>query len=134
MASKHTITMSSAGACAAVSVDEERVRQMLDRLLSNAVTYSLAGTTVSLDLQCGSDRTSISVHNEGTSIPQEEQAHLFEPFYRSAATEHIPGIGLGLAIVKQAVDAHGGELTVENNTDGVTFKVTLPSGEVRSEE
>ncbi|XHX77115.1 MAG: ATP-binding protein [Stenomitos frigidus ULC029] len=128
---RHTITISSNGACKAVWVDQELVQQMLDRLLSNALKYSPTGTTVQVVLQCQSDRTVISIHNKGTPFSEEQQAHLFEPFYRPAATEHIPGTGLGLVIAKRAVTAHGGTLTVESNTAGITFKIVLPRVEGR---
>jgi len=124
---RHPITVSSNGACGAVYGDDALIQQMVDRLLSNAVTYSPPGATVRVLLQCERDRTCISVHNEGTYIPSEQQAKLCEPFYRLEKTAHIPGIGLGLALVKQAVDRHGGELTLESTAEGgTTFSVTLP--------
>ncbi|MBC7968818.1 MAG: PAS domain-containing sensor histidine kinase [Verrucomicrobia bacterium] len=128
---RHPITVSSNGACDAVYGDDALIQQMVDRLLSNAVTYSPPGATVRVLLQCERDRTCISVHNEGTYIPSEQQAKLCEPFYRLEKTAHIPGIGLGLALVKQAVDRHGGELTLESTAEGgTTFSVTLPGLEV----
>ena len=125
---RHPITLSSHGACHAVYGDDALLQQMLDRLLSNAVTYSPVGTPVQVTLQCERDHTCISVHNDGTYIPPELQAKLFEPFYRPESTAHIPGVGLvGLAFVKQAVARHGGELTVESSIEaGTTFSVTLP--------
>ncbi|XGV97140.1 MAG: ATP-binding protein [Leptolyngbya sp. BL-A-14] len=126
---RHTLMLSSEGACGAVSVDRELIRQMLERLISNAITYAPARTTVSVTLRCERDHICISVHNVGTYIPPEQQAKLFEPFYRSEDTAHVPGIGLGLAIVKQAVDRHGGELSVESSLEaGTTFNVSLPVG------
>lgn len=123
----HTVTVSSDGTCEAVYLDQERMQQMLDRLVANALNYSPPNTPVSLDLQCMGDCIGISIHNEGTPLDQAQQSHLFEPFYRPESSAHIPGVGLGLTIVKRAVDAYNGELTVESNTEtGITFKVTLP--------
>ena len=124
---QHTITASAEGACSAVSLDEDLVRQMLDRLLSNALKYSPNGTTVHLTAQCNANYTRISVNNEGTFMLPEQQAQLFEPFYRLPTSAHIPGVGLGLAIVKKAVALHGGEITVESSVEaGITFSITLP--------
>jgi signal transduction histidine kinase len=114
-----------------VFLDAELIQQILDRLLSNAVTYSPEGATVSVTLHCERDHSRISIHNDGTYIPPEQQAKLFEPFYRLEGTARIPGTGLGLAIVKQVVDRHGGALTLESSADrGTTFSVTLPGLEV----
>ncbi|MBW4692401.1 MAG: PAS domain-containing sensor histidine kinase [Lyngbya sp. HA4199-MV5] len=130
----HAITINSSGACDAACVDSVLVQQMLDRLLSNAVTYSPEGTTVRVMLHCEHDRICFSVHNAGTYIPPEQQAKLFEPFYRLENTVHTAGIGLGLAFVKQAVDQHGGDLSVESSVEtGTTFKVSLPTGERSSQ-
>ncbi|PSB28625.1 PAS domain-containing sensor histidine kinase [Stenomitos frigidus] len=128
---RHLITLSSNGACDAVYGDEALLEQMFDRLLSNAITYSPVGTPVCVTLQCERDRACISIHNEGTYIPPENQARLFEPFYRQEDTAYIPGAGLGLTLVKQAVDQHNGELNVESSVNlGTTFRVTLPGLEV----
>lgn len=120
------ITIDSHSACDAIYLDAELVQHMLDRLLSNALTYSPNDSTVCVTLRCDSSPTSISVHNEGT-ISQEQRERLFEPFYRPEATAHVPGAGLGLAIVKKAVALHGGAVAVASSaTTGTTFSITLP--------
>lgn len=124
---RHAIMLNCHGGCEAVWADGTLTQHMIDRLVSNAVTYSPAGTTIDVTLHCERDHADISVHNEGTYIPPEQQARLFEPFYRLEKTAYTPGIGLGLAIVKQAVDRHGGKVAIESSLEaGTTFRITLP--------
>ena len=124
----HAITITSQGACNAVAVDEELTRQMLDRLLSNALKYSPKGAAVHVTLQCHSEYSTINVQNEGTYIPPEQQAQLFEPFSSPPTNAELSGLGLGLAIVKKAVALHRGAVTVESSAKtGTTFSITLPS-------
>ena len=73
-------------------------------------------------------RTIFEVADQGIGIPPEEVPHLFESFHRASNVGSIPGTGLGLAIVKNAVEMHGGEITVASQLgEGTTFKVSLPS-------
>jgi two-component system, OmpR family, sensor histidine kinase VicK len=124
---RHLLTAHCQGTCDAVSLDEALVHQMLDRLLSNALQYSPNAAAVHVTSQCNNDYTRISVHNEGTFIPPEQQAQLFEPFYCLPMSEHMTGVGLGLAIVKKAVALHGGAIAVESSAQtGTTFSITLP--------
>jgi signal transduction histidine kinase len=67
------------------------------------------------------------VSDQGIGIPEEELGHLFESFHRASNVGSIPGTGLGLAIVKNAVDMHGGTLTVSSQAGaGSCFTVYLP--------
>lgn len=72
----------------------------------------------------------LSVADNGPGILPDEQALIFEPFFRGAAAKKRPGTGMGLAIVKQVAEAHGGHVTVQSAPgQGTTFKVCLPAGE-----
>jgi signal transduction histidine kinase len=111
--------------------DRERLGQLLDNLVSNAVKFTPAGGRIALALRrapggCG---VAIEVADSGPGIPADEQPLLFERFYRArGATEaRVPGTGLGLAIAKTIADGHGGTIAVESREgDGATFRVTLP--------
>jgi signal transduction histidine kinase len=70
----------------------------------------------------------VTVTDQGTGVPEHEQARIFEKFYRGrSARERIPGTGMGLAIAREIVKAHGGEIGVENRPgQGAEFSFTLP--------
>jgi signal transduction histidine kinase len=106
-----------------VSVDPERVTQLIDNLVTNAVRYGTGGVTVRLTRD--GDHAIISVHNTGSPIPRDKLATLFDPYRR--ATNSSGGVGLGLYIVEQIARAHGGSVHVTSTTeDGTTFSVRLP--------
>ncbi len=111
------------------TVDERRLVQVLDNLLSNAIKFSpeQSTTTIQLDLVDGDVR--LSVTDEGPGIPEDEQAHLFEPFQR-ASTRTTGGersTGLGLAITHRIVQAHGGTVTLRSAPGaGTSFVIRLP--------
>ncbi len=124
---RHTLHLDHDGSCDVACIDTVLGQQILNNLLSNAVKYSPAGTSVLVALWCDDNHVIISVQDAGIGIPSEQQSRLFQPFYRARNVGTIPGTGLGLAIVKQAIDLHGGEITVESAVDeGTTFTITLP--------
>jgi PAS domain S-box-containing protein len=115
--------------------DEQLLRQIISNLLSNAIKYSPPSKVIETTL-CFSDREVVlSVKDEGIGIPEEDLANLFDIFYRSNNANQIQGTGVGLAIVKQAVDAHGGTVSVSSSVGhGSEFLVVLPlSGEDNQE-
>jgi signal transduction histidine kinase len=102
-------------------------------LLSNAIKYSPQGSRVHLELSCQDNEAIFEVQDDGIGIPPEDQAKLFESFYRASNAKNLPGTGLGLAVVKQSVDLHGGKIAVNSEVGvGTTFKVTLPIGQPKS--
>jgi signal transduction histidine kinase len=113
-----------------VAGDRERLAQMLDNLVSNALKFTPPGGRVEVRLRRDADgSTVLEVTDTGIGIPTAEQEMLFERFFRSTnATESlIAGTGLGLSIVKLTAEAHGGTLSVESvEGEGTTFRVALP--------
>lgn len=110
-------------------VDEQRIRQVLDNLMSNAVKYSEAGGSVTVVLRRGADAIELAVSDTGIGIADDEVEHVFGRFFRGgqALEKHIPGTGLGLNIVSSIVAAHDGAVTLESEVGrGSTFRVTLP--------
>jgi signal transduction histidine kinase len=100
-------------------------------LLSNAVKYSPAGTTIRLEITRQGHEGIFRVSDTGIGIPEEDQKRLFEPFHRAGNTRGIDGTGLGLTIVKQAVEVHQGKIACESATGvGTTFIVHLPIARV----
>ena len=112
----------------AIEADEQRIMQVLDNLLANALRHTGPGGDVRLGAGGIKDHIRIEVFNSGEPISPEHLPHLFEPFYRveDARPRESGGSGLGLAIVKGIVAVHGGECEVENTPEGVLFWFSLP--------
>jgi signal transduction histidine kinase len=109
--------------------DADRLEQVLDNLLANAAKYSPKGSTIRLVGDVVGDEVRLSVSDQGAGIPPDEQAQLFERFYRRPEhrTGRQPGLGLGLFITRELVSAQGGRIWVESVPgSGSTFVVSLP--------
>ncbi len=109
--------------------DHDRLGQVLDNLVSNALKFTDVGGTVEVRVAGEGDTAVIEVSDSGPGIPPEEQHRLFERFFRAttATSRAIPGVGLGLTIVRAIVEAHGGNVTVDSaHGEGATFRVELP--------
>lgn len=107
----------------------ELLERAFVNLLSNAVKFSERGATVAVAVSCGAGQVGLSFTDQGPGIPDDEQARLFEPFFRSAmpALAERRGSGLGLRFVKTVVERHGGRIEVFSEVGaGSRFLVTLP--------
>jgi two-component system OmpR family sensor kinase len=117
---------------ARVRGDFDRLEQVMNNLIDNALRYTPPGGTVRVtcrDLQPGT--LQVAVSDTGPGIPPEDLPHLFERFYRSRNSRESPGSrrghGLGLAIAREIVRAHGGEIWATSELGrGTTFVFTLP--------
>ena len=113
----------------AVRGDEERLQQVLMNLLHNAIKFSPDGGTVTLTTDEHPDDIVISVADEGEGIPTQDQARVFERFYKvdRARQRAVGGTGLGLAVARHIVEAHDGRIWLDS-TEGVgsTFNFSLP--------
>lgn len=112
-----------------VEIDEDKLTQVLDNIISNAMKYSPEGGKITFRTVEKNDFIIISVSDEGVGIPQENISKVFERFYRvdKARTRKLGGTGLGLAIAKEMVEAHGGEIWAESiEGKGTTIFFTLP--------
>ncbi|MET0767919.1 MAG: ATP-binding protein [Aeromicrobium sp.] len=113
-----------------VTLDGQRVRQVLDNLVSNAVKYSRPGDSATVTLRPAADGVVIEVADTGIGIAADEVDQVFTRFFRGAEAveRHIPGTGLGLDIVHAIVTAHAGTVTLDSELGrGSTFRVTLPA-------
>lgn len=104
-----------------LSLDQNRVDQILRNLIGNAVEHSTS--TVSVNIDSLGEKVRIAVANDGPSIEEEDLPYLFDSFYKKRGKQS--GTGLGLAIVKEIVQLHGGDYRAENTGDGVRFLVYL---------
>jgi signal transduction histidine kinase len=112
-----------------VSLDPDRVGQVLGNLIGNAVKFSTTGTRVLVSARLEADGVAVAVRDQGPGIPAREQAGLFTPFRRASVrpTGGEKSTGLGLAIVRRIVEAHGGRIWVDSVVGaGATFTFTLP--------
>ncbi|MHB8642713.1 MAG: sensor histidine kinase, partial [Gaiellaceae bacterium] len=107
--------------------DRNRIEDLLDNLVSNAVKFTPEGGRVDVHVAAREDGITLDVSDTGIGIPVGDRRYLFERFFRSSNTGNVQGAGLGLAIVKAIVDAHGGSIDVESEEGrGTTFSVVLP--------
>ncbi len=117
---------------AAVLADERYARQVLTNLLMNASKYSPAQSVIKIVAIPNGNMVRISVVDQGAGIPPEQQAGLFERFYRVRSGSDAPGVGLGLAIAKGIVEAHGGKIGIDSEVgSGTSVWFTLPKAASR---
>ncbi len=112
-------------------LDKKLLRSILANLLSNAIKYSPQGGEVNITLTVNSNNATIEICDRGIGIPPEDLPQLFEPFHRGTNVRRLPGTGLGLVVVKKCIDMHGGNITLNSQTNkGTTVTVTLPLAQV----
>jgi heavy metal sensor kinase len=114
---------------AVVMGDADRLRQVLDNLINNAIRYTPEGGCIELSLHCLGGEAVITIADTGQGIAPEDLPHIFDRFYRAdkARTRAAGGTGLGLSIVKWIVDAHNGRIEVESTPgEGSVFHIYLP--------
>ncbi len=112
-----------------VLMDENKILQVMNNLISNAVKFSPFNTTVSVSVSQDSQYVNVAVADEGPGIPEAEQDKLFKPFGRTSvrATGDEISTGLGLSIVRNIVNAHGGEVNVTSEPGrGSIFTFNIP--------
>jgi two-component system phosphate regulon sensor histidine kinase PhoR len=111
-----------------IVADPERLRQVIDNLLDNALRYAPSGSKVRLTVCEENGEARLSVIDSGPGLTSEEQSRVFERFYRTDAsrTSESGGTGLGLSIAKAIVEAHRGRIEVRSNPGIMTaFTIAL---------
>ncbi|HYO90462.1 MAG TPA: HAMP domain-containing sensor histidine kinase [Pyrinomonadaceae bacterium] len=119
-----------------VLIDTDAIAQAFMNLLDNAVKYSGSAKEIVVKLGRKDGFVTVSVKDYGIGIPREEQAKIFDKFYRvsTGLVHDVKGSGLGLSLVKHIVKAHRGRVTVESETGrGSTFTLYLPATESLSD-
>ena len=112
-----------------ILVDEDQVYRLISNLVMNSIQYTPTKGSITLSLNRDDNYAIIQVRDTGMGIAPEEQAHIFDRFYRvnSDRSRQTGGSGLGLAIAKAIAEAHGGNLQVQSEVSrGSTFTVRLP--------
>jgi len=111
--------------------DRDRLRELINNLIDNAIRYSREGGRVTVRAGAGdAGQCRLAISDDGPSIPVEERARIFQRFHRLLGTQE-DGSGLGLAIVSEIATLHGARITLEEDVDGVgnTFTVFFPARE-----
>lgn len=128
--STHTVVLDTTLKTLPSRMDGDRIHQVIDNLVSNAIKYTDGGTvTLGLTLSPHDGDVQITVADEGRGIPAEERESLFSAFYRarSANESAVPGLGLGLYIVRELILSHEGRIRVDEAPGGgALFVVELP--------
>lgn len=107
--------------------DPHLVRMILENILTNAVKYSPAGKVVALYLRRVENGVELTVEDQGIGIPEKDQTHLFEAFFRGTNVEGVAGSGLGLPIVREVLDIIKGTIEIHSiEHRGTTVKIVLP--------
>lgn len=115
------------GSTTIVQLDKKLIKNCLINLVSNAIKYSGDNTTICFHTTITADSCIINIKDNGIGIPEAEQKHLFEPFFRAGNTESIPGTGLGLNIVLRYVKLMNGFLNFESKLNqGSSFTLRFP--------
>jgi len=129
---QQSVTVSS-GQNIATMCDADRIREAIDNLISNAIKYSPIGGKISVQVGQQSNKTIISVADQGAGLSPEDIGRLFGRFQRLSAkpTAGESSTGLGLSIVKRIIDMHGGEVMANSAGPGrgSTFTIILPTSD-----
>src|SRR6267378_1951788 len=113
---------------AMLEADPEKLRSIVDNLISNAVKFTPSGGVISVKARALAGEAVIEVMDSGPGVAPEERESIFNLFFRgrTKADTGVKGSGLGLAIARELVEAHGGEIAVVAGGAGGHFRVTLP--------
>jgi len=115
-----------------VDADAERLRQIIDNLIGNAIQHTPPGSPVTVTVMSEPGRVRLTVADRGPGLTPEQASRAFERFYRTdgARNRASGGAGLGLAIAASLAAAHGGELTIDTRAGyGAAFHLRLPRPE-----
>ena len=115
-----------------INADKARITQVIANLLRNAISFTERGGCITITSDTSNDQVVIRMKDTGVGISSEIYPKLFTKF----ATKSYQGTGLGLYISKSIIEAHGGKICAENNSDGrgATFTFTLPIQKLRQEQ
>ncbi|QPA54495.1 cell wall metabolism sensor histidine kinase WalK [Lysinibacillus sphaericus] len=112
-----------------VEIDTDKVTQVIDNIISNAIKYSPDGGNIRFGFTGQGDMLKVMISDDGMGIPKENVGRIFDRFYRvnRARARSMGGTGLGLAIAREMIEAHGGKIWAESEEgQGTTIFFTLP--------
>lgn len=134
----HGLTLATAiDSDAEMVTDPDKLREVLNNLLGNAIEYNRPGGSVELRVSADRGQVTFAVRDTGIGMTPEVRARIFERFYRADPSRTQTGVhaGLGLAIVTEYVERLGGTIAVESEPGvGSTFRVTLPTNGIATSD
>ena len=111
-----------------IRCDEDRMRQVITNLLTNAVKFTPAGGQVTIEVRPSGASALVRISDTGVGIAADELPHLTERFYRAHGSEQVSGSGIGLAIVDELVRAHQGTISIASELGkGTQITIEVPS-------
>jgi PAS domain S-box-containing protein len=119
------------GEDAEIYADRQKIGQVINNLVANAVKYSPGGSTVKIGWAASRQKVTVSVKDEGIGIGADDLPRLFERYYRvkDVAAKHIAGFGIGLYLCSEIIHGNNGEIWAESTLgQGSTFYFSLPGG------
>ncbi len=124
----HPLALTPGTAQLKLRLDPQRIRQVLDNLLTNAAVHTPTGTAVSVGVSVADGRALVRVADAGPGIPSDDRERVFDRFYRvdKARSRDRGGSGLGLAVAGSLVRAHGGTIELADEPGATVFTVALP--------
>jgi signal transduction histidine kinase/DNA-binding response OmpR family regulator len=129
-----TIVLGASADDISIVGDPERLSQVLGNLLTNAIRFAPASGVIDVQVfgpPLSEDAVGVSVHNSGDPIAAEDREKIFEPF--SASSRRVGGTALGLSISRTIIEAHGGKIWVESDSNGTKFVFTLPVSAIKED-
>lgn len=122
-----TLALDVSGDLPLVQADPDRLHQAFANLVGNALKYTQVGGAVAVHARVAGAHVEVAITDNGLGIAPEDQARIFEKFYRTRQARGVEGTGMGLAIVKSIVEQHGGQVIVRSTLGaGSQFIVSLP--------
>lgn len=111
-----------------VMIDRQKMMQVIVNLITNAVKYSAAGTSINVKVSVFGDEVKIDITDQGIGMPAEYLSKIFNQFYRISPHDHqAKGMGLGLFIAKEIMEVHMGKIWVESEVNkGSSFHISFP--------
>ena len=110
-----------------VTLDQNLLKNCIINLVGNAIKYSGENTFIEFNTEINDDTCIITIKDNGIGIPDADQKHLFEAFFRAHNTGNIPGTGLGLNIVARYADLMNGKVNFKSNiNEGTSFTISFP--------
>lgn len=135
--SEHEISVKAEDTFILVNVDARLIMQVIINLVDNAIKYTPENSHIAIEVKRKGKEAVVVVKDDGPGIDDQEKKYIFDMFYTSGTTvaDSRRSLGLGLALCKSIVSAHGGNITVTDNTPhGAVFEFTLPIEEVAIHE